>query len=134
LCSSTIRTARSRTSGENLLLVLFVMTPSSQELEPPANAGRFITVIGHTSDSVTRPIRVQGVLVGLDSKTKRFRFVDPNGDDYAGPLSETFPAGAVWQVNDVYVADIEVEETVEYATDTKKQINRLKHLESLSKS
>jgi hypothetical protein len=41
LCSSTIRTARSRTSGENLLLVLLVITPSSQELEPPTNPGRF---------------------------------------------------------------------------------------------
>src|SRR5580658_10548901 len=40
-CSSTIRTARSRTSGENLFVVLLVMAPSSQELEPPANPGRF---------------------------------------------------------------------------------------------
>ena len=36
-----IRTARSRTSGENLFVVLLVMAPSSQELEPPANPGRF---------------------------------------------------------------------------------------------
>jgi hypothetical protein len=40
--SRTIRTARARTSGENLLVVLLVMAPSSQELEPPANPGRFI--------------------------------------------------------------------------------------------
>src|SRR5436305_12370535 len=40
-CSSTIRTARARTSGENLFVVLLVMAPSSQELEPPANPGRF---------------------------------------------------------------------------------------------
>ncbi len=38
-CSKTIRTARSRTSWENL--VLRVMTPSSQEMESPANLGRF---------------------------------------------------------------------------------------------
>jgi hypothetical protein len=30
-----------RTSGENLLVVLFMVAPPSQELEPPANAGRF---------------------------------------------------------------------------------------------
>ena len=41
LCSNTIRTARLRTSGANLLLVLFVMTPSSQDLKPPANSARF---------------------------------------------------------------------------------------------
>src|SRR5262245_65099402 len=40
--STTIRTARARTSGENLLLVCFVMAPPSQELEPPINPGRFI--------------------------------------------------------------------------------------------
>jgi hypothetical protein len=37
--SCTIRTARSRTSGENLLD--FFIYPSSQELEPPQNPGRF---------------------------------------------------------------------------------------------
>lgn len=36
-------TARARTSGENLFVVLLVMAPSSQELEPPANPGRFIS-------------------------------------------------------------------------------------------
>ncbi|AUS44029.1 hypothetical protein CYD94_12735 [Ralstonia solanacearum] len=38
-CSCTMRTARSRTSGENLF-VLF-MAPFSQELEPPRIPGRF---------------------------------------------------------------------------------------------
>src|SRR5690606_1796763 len=38
-CSSTIRTARSRTSGE--YFTGLVMTPSSQELEPPGIPGRF---------------------------------------------------------------------------------------------
>ena len=35
-----MRTARSRTSGENLFNLLF-MAPSSQRLEPPQNTGRF---------------------------------------------------------------------------------------------
>ncbi|MCW3701432.1 integrase core domain-containing protein, partial [Burkholderia cenocepacia] len=39
-CSRTRRTARSRTSGENLVTFLF-MAPFSQELEPPQNPGRF---------------------------------------------------------------------------------------------
>ncbi|MER8376831.1 hypothetical protein, partial [Mesorhizobium sp. M1406] len=30
-------------SGENLLVVLLVMAPPSQELEPPINPGRFKT-------------------------------------------------------------------------------------------
>ena len=40
-CSSTIRTARRRTSGENRFEVFFVMAPPSQGSEPPANPGRF---------------------------------------------------------------------------------------------
>jgi len=94
---------------------------------------RLVTVISHTSDSVIKSMKVRGVLVGLDSKTKRFRFVDPGGEDYAGSLSETFPASAIWQVNEAYLADIEIEKTIEYATDTTKQINRLKHLEPVPK-
>src|SRR5262245_22200946 len=40
--SRTSRTARERTSGENLLLVCLLMAPLSQVLEPPANPARFI--------------------------------------------------------------------------------------------
>ena len=35
------RTARARISGENLFVVLLVMAPPSQELEPPTNPARF---------------------------------------------------------------------------------------------
>src|SRR5690606_5811315 len=38
-CSNTMRTARSRTSGE--YLVDFFIAPSSQEMEPPEKPGRF---------------------------------------------------------------------------------------------
>ena len=41
-CSSTMRTARSRTSGEKRFDFL-LMAPSSQSVEPPQNPGRFIT-------------------------------------------------------------------------------------------
>ena len=37
----TNRTARSRTSGENLFVVLLMMLHPTQELEPPANPARF---------------------------------------------------------------------------------------------
>src|SRR5437870_5426428 len=42
VCSNTIRTARSRTSGENRLGL--AMTPSSQGMEPPINPGRFMNL------------------------------------------------------------------------------------------
>ncbi|MDA8152353.1 MAG: hypothetical protein M0003_06505, partial [Acidithiobacillus sp.] len=41
-CSCTMRTARSRTSGEYLgVLALFIMAPFSWKKEPPQNPGRF---------------------------------------------------------------------------------------------
>jgi len=57
-CSRTIRTARSRTSGENLLDR--AMAPSSQGMEPPGNPARFIQdseniVSSSTSQSWLRP-------------------------------------------------------------------------------
>ena len=44
-CSRTRRTARTRTSGENLFALLLMMAPTSQELEHPANPGRFTIVL-----------------------------------------------------------------------------------------
>jgi hypothetical protein len=40
-CSKTSRTARARTSGENLFAVFLAIAPPSQGLEPPANSARF---------------------------------------------------------------------------------------------
>ncbi len=53
--SSTIRTARARTSGENLFVVLLVIAPSSQELGPPTNPARFKTTGSDTQKKVRRP-------------------------------------------------------------------------------
>ena len=40
-CSSTVRTARARTSGEYLCVIGLFIAPSSQVLEPPTNPERF---------------------------------------------------------------------------------------------
>ena len=53
-CSCTMRTARSRTSGENL--VDFLMAPSSQRLEPPQNPGRFSRIRRADYDSTSRQL------------------------------------------------------------------------------
>jgi hypothetical protein len=58
--SRTIRTARSWTSGENFGVLL--KAPSSQELEPPKNPGRFTAVVEddvettrHGDDQLAQP-------------------------------------------------------------------------------
>lgn len=43
--SSTSLTARSRTSGENLFVVLLMMLHPTQKLEPPANPVRFSGIL-----------------------------------------------------------------------------------------
>ena len=54
----TSRTARWRTSGENLLLVLLVMALPTQELGPPANPGRFKAIAGATSKGLEIALNV----------------------------------------------------------------------------
>src|SRR5690606_1251591 len=49
-CSNTMRTARSRTSGE--YLVDFFIAPSSQEMEPPEKSGRFTVRPGNGKQDV----------------------------------------------------------------------------------
>ncbi|MBO1077078.1 ATP-binding protein, partial [Roseomonas marmotae] len=66
--SSTIRTARCRTSGEYRFDVFFVMTPSSQELEPPGNPGRFSERFW--ASVVIDPVYDNGRLVGFAKITR----------------------------------------------------------------
>ena len=44
--------ARARTSGENLFVVLLVMAPSSQEFGPPTNTGRFNPRFSYRAENV----------------------------------------------------------------------------------
>src|SRR4051812_43877800 len=46
-----MRTARSRTSGENRFDVFFIIAPPSQAVEPPANPARFRHIDPHGFDS-----------------------------------------------------------------------------------
>ena len=52
-CSSTIRPARSRISGEYRLVALLVIAPPSHEGEPPENPARFSQLCEPTSVVVT---------------------------------------------------------------------------------
>jgi len=53
-----MKTARAWTPGENLFVVLLVMAPSSQKLEPPINPERFRLGNG-----------IPGKLVGIKTRT-----------------------------------------------------------------
>lgn len=79
--------------------------------------GKIADVIGKTTDLEKREFGVVGSLVAIDVVRKRFRFVDPDGDDFAGGVSLDFDVLRQWAVNKTYKATISVEETVHYATE-----------------
>jgi hypothetical protein len=95
--------------------------------------GRIVEIISRTSDVERETIRTPGVLLGIDAKAKRFRFVsyDGNGPPYAGSLSETFPLKAVWSINTSYTAEITVETVTDYATMVTRETYRLSGLEPI---
>ena len=71
-CSSTILTARSRTSGENLFV--FFMAQSSQSVEPPLNPGRFITS-AFNSAALLRDLEIAGLQARIGELQKRVDFL-----------------------------------------------------------
>ncbi len=75
-CSRSIRTARARTSRENLFLL--PMTPSSRAMEPPVNPGRFTCTRKWWAreDSNLRPTPCKGAALPaeLPAHEPRFRF------------------------------------------------------------
>src|SRR5262249_25797438 len=62
--SSTIRTARERTSGENLFVGLLVIAPPPQELEPPTNPVQFTDAL-HSASRAIRSSRSGSVDEGI---------------------------------------------------------------------
>jgi hypothetical protein len=78
--------------------------------------GRIIDIISKTSDIETRSLRVVGTLVGIDSRSKRFRLVEKDGQDYVGTFGPSFPGLKKWAVNRNYIADLDVETIMYYAT------------------
>lgn len=95
--------------------------------------GRVVEIISRTSDVEKETIRMPGVLMGIDAKAKRFRFVsyDGNGPPYSGFLSESFPLRHPWSINTSYTAQITVESLTEYATQITKETYRLDGLEPI---
>src|SRR5690606_31768467 len=72
-CSCTNRTARSRTSGENLLVLL--MTAFSQEMQPPQNPGRF-NLGSSTATSYTSGTRQKRTTASLSRVASHARAAD----------------------------------------------------------
>lgn len=94
----------------------------------PADFQRNVDLIGAVSDVERESISIFGTLVGIDTKQKRFRFVQLDGPDYIGSLSDAFPIAVQWAVNTNYVASIEIESKTSYATQETKRVYRLRDL------
>lgn len=81
-CSSTIRTARSRTSGEYRLSVF--MPQSSQSLEPPENPGRFIEALdgffGLPRQELTQIAYAMAAQAAVQTRARHVRADELSGD------------------------------------------------------
>ena len=91
--------------------------------------GRIVDLIDKTKDIEVQTFRVSGTLVAIDTIKKRFRFVVPDGEDYAGPVSDAFDISRKWAVNTTYVATIRVVAITKYSTQQTDQTHTLEGLE-----
>jgi len=91
--------------------------------------GRIVDIIGQTSDKEISRLETNGVLIGIDAKTNRFRFVEPSGSDYAGIVADSLDLSIDWAINTSYLATIEIEAVTKYATDKTNQSYKLVSLQ-----
>ncbi len=99
-----------------------------------SSLGQIVDLIGMTSDVSEADLNVRGSLVGIDTVKKKFRFVEADGLDYAGILSEQFPLEQQWAVNSNYNARIKAKSKTEYATQETKNTYLLMGLIPISNS
>jgi DNA-binding transcriptional LysR family regulator len=92
LVYSTIRTARTRASGENLFVVLLVIAPSSQELGPSTKPARVRPEIALWTLYPTRRLLSARVSAFLDFLREAF----PHGmpDELAAYVGRSAPQGS----------------------------------------
>jgi hypothetical protein len=88
----------------------------------------FVDAVSTTNDVDSSLISTRGVLVGINSKTKAFHFVEPQGESYRGRLDDAFPSQQEWAINHTYDAEIIAQTTLEYATNQEQTIYRLRTL------
>ncbi len=108
------------------------LTQLSSEKEPRSGAAsddyfeELAETISATSDKTEDTLNVHGVLLGMDSMTKKFRFYDPaNNQNISGVSDPNFDISTDWTINKKYVARINVISTTVYATMETKTVYRL---------
>ena len=96
--------------------------------------GTILEIIDKTSDEEIRKFETPGMLMGIDAQTNRFRFIDPSGEYFVGPISQHFDTSVKWAINTRYRAVIEVEAVTRFATEETRQTYRLLELHTLETS
>jgi hypothetical protein len=91
--------------------------------------GRVADIIRRTSDKEHREFETTGILVAINTIGRRFRFVEPAGEDFSGLIDEGFPLHQQWTVNKAYTAKMSVDAVTEYATQKTEQTYKLLSLE-----
>ena len=80
---------------------------------------KIMDIILLTKEPSSEPIEVSGILVGIDVKKKAgsFHLVVPEGESFAGVLSDSFDRAAHWEVNTRYTARMTKRTVVHFATE-----------------
>jgi hypothetical protein len=93
----------------------------------PSHFRKLVEIIESTIDRQESIIETKGVLLGMDTKTKRFRFhSQPFGEDYSGLTSDQFDLSKDWTLNHRYTARILAQSETRYSTlETKNQFTLL---------
>lgn len=89
---------------------------------------RFVDAVAVTRDVDSKVIASRGVLVGINSQTKTFHFVVPDGESFRGRFDDTFPAQHEWAINHPYEAELLAQTVLEYATNEERTTYRLRQL------
>jgi hypothetical protein len=82
---------------------------------------KIVDLIGLSSEKTTDTLFLNGILVGIDIKTRWFHFVVPDGDSFKGPLGPEFPTIGTIEVGKRYRAQIFVKSTLKFATETEEK-------------
>ncbi|MBD3769252.1 MAG: hypothetical protein IE925_03830 [Rhodobacterales bacterium] len=100
----------------------------------PALFGNLVDIIEGTVDKSVASLEVVGILLGMDTQTRRFRFhAQPSGDDFAGLTDRDFDLSKDWTLNHRYKAKIRATTESRYATLESKVSYELLSLEEYSR-
>ncbi len=94
-----------------------LVSDSIESYSTPGVFENLVNIIEGTVDRIETRLVVTGILLGMDTQTRRFRFhAQPSGDDFSGLSDKDFDLSKDWTLNHRYTARIRSITESRYAT------------------